>query len=202
MLHPPPPLPRVVPVFTPHNTGPSVRCTVWNLKLIVLKYFSLPFTLFEPCGAVFNMNSKVHLRRNSGKDFQPLCLGYSSLLFLCSSVSCCRRCFRCAKRCSLCSAISCWHLLLRCSGWISSRRSRSRGISVENLTRRGIAATCMLCCCYVSFVWKIARDSPIVNTVSQTMSKYISFSWIKHENAPWLSAAKSLLPGNAKCSMT
>ena len=98
----------VVPVFTPHTTGLCVRCTVWNLKLIVLKYFSPPFTLFEPCGAVFNMNSKVHLRKNSGKDFQPLCLGYSSLLFLCSSVCCCRRCFRCAKWCSLCSAISCW----------------------------------------------------------------------------------------------
>ena len=132
----------VVPVFTPHTTGLCVRCTVWNLKLIVLKYFSPPFTLFEPCGAVFNMNSKVHLRKNSGKDFQPLCLGYSSLLFLCSSVSCCRRCFRCAKRCSLYSAISCWRLLFRCSRWISSRCSRSRGISVDNLTRRGIAATC------------------------------------------------------------
>ena len=59
-----------------------------------------------------------------------------------------------------------------------------------------------LCCCCVSFVWEIARDSPIVNTVSQTMNKHISFSWIKHENAPWLSAAKSMLPGNAKCSMT
>ena len=49
----------------------------------MLKYFSLPFTLFEPCGAVINMNSKVHLRRNSGKDFQPLCLdipvSYSSV---------------------------------------------------------------------------------------------------------------------------
>ena len=29
-------------------------------KLIVLKYFSLPFTLFEPYGAVFIMNSKIH----------------------------------------------------------------------------------------------------------------------------------------------
>ena len=26
--------------------------------------------------------------------------------------------------------------------------------------------------------------------------------WIIHENAPWSSAAKSMLPGNAKCSMT
>ena len=88
------------------------------------------------------MNSKVHLRQNSGKDFQPLCLGHSNLLFLCSSVSCCRRCLRWAKRCSFCSANSCWRLLLRCSHWISSRCSRSREISVENVTRRGTAATC------------------------------------------------------------
>ena len=27
-----------------------------------------------------------------------------------SSVSCCRRCLRCAKRCSFCSAVSCWRL--------------------------------------------------------------------------------------------
>ena len=134
--------PWVVPVFMPHTTGTCVRCTIWNLILIVLKYFSLRFSLFEPCRAVFNMNSKVHLRKNSGKDFQPLCHGYSNLLFLCSSVSCCRRCLRCAKRCSLRSAISCWRLLLRCSRSILSRRSRSSGISVENLTRRGIAATC------------------------------------------------------------
>ena len=33
----------------------------------------------------------------------------------------------------------------------------------------------LLCCC-VSFVWDIARDSSIVNTVSQTMNKHISFS--------------------------
>ena len=62
----------------------------------------------------------------------------------CSSVSCCRRCLRCAKRCSFCSSVSCWRLLLRCSRWIWSRR----------------------------------------------------------QNAPWSSAAKSMLPGNAKCSMT
>ena len=30
-----------------------------------LVYLSLPFTLFEPCGAVFIMNSKIHVRRNS-----------------------------------------------------------------------------------------------------------------------------------------
>ena len=33
------------------------------LKFKVLKYFSLLFTLFEPCGAVLIMNSKIHLRK-------------------------------------------------------------------------------------------------------------------------------------------
>ena len=51
----------------------------------------------------------------------------------CSSVSGCRCCLRCAKRCSLCSAVSCWHLLLRYSRWIWSRRSRSRGFSFHKL---------------------------------------------------------------------
>ena len=50
----------------------------------------------------------------------------------CSSVSCCRRCLRCAKRCSFCSVVSCRRLLHR-SRWIWSRRSRPRGVSVENL---------------------------------------------------------------------
>ena len=88
----------------------------------------------------------------------------------CSSVSCCRRCLRCAKRCSFCSAVSCWLFLLRCSRWIWSRRSHSRGVSVENLPGRGFGATCCAC---VSFAWEIVRDSPIVNFDSQTMNKHI-----------------------------
>ena len=43
----------------------------------------------------------------------------------------------------------------------------------------------------MSFAWEIVRDSPMVNLDSQTMN-----------NAPWSSAANSMLPGNAKCSMT
>ena len=38
-----------------------------SLKLKVMKYFSLPFTLFGPYGAVFMINSKIHLRKNSSK---------------------------------------------------------------------------------------------------------------------------------------
>ena len=44
------------------------------------------------------------------------------------------------------------------------------------------------CCTCVSFAWGIVRDSPTVNFDSQTMT--------------WSSVAKSMLPGNAKCSMT
>ena len=38
-------------------------------KLIALKYLSLLFTLFEPYGAVFIMNSKMHLRKNSSNEY-------------------------------------------------------------------------------------------------------------------------------------
>ena len=89
-----------------------------------------------------------------------------------SSISCCRRCLRCLKRertrkwCSFCSAVSCWRLLLRCSRWIWSWRSRSRGVSLENLPGRGFGATCCAC---VSFAWEIVRDSPMVNSVSRAL---------------------------------
>ena len=48
----------------------------FHLKLIVLKYFSLPFTLFEPCGAVFIMNSKIHLTKNSLNKYFKAILHY------------------------------------------------------------------------------------------------------------------------------
>ena len=53
----------------PLTTGPYDHCTDNSSKLIVLKYFSLPFTLFEPYGAVFIMNSKIHLRKNSSNEY-------------------------------------------------------------------------------------------------------------------------------------
>ena len=77
----------------------------------------------------------------------------------------------------------------------------SRGVSVENLPWQGFAGTCCACSS-VSFGWEIVRDSPMLNIVSQTMNQHNILSWIIHENTPWSSAAKSMLPGNAKCSMT
>ena len=32
-------------------------------------FLSLPFTLFEPYGAVFIMNSKIHLEKNSSNEY-------------------------------------------------------------------------------------------------------------------------------------
>ena len=58
---------------------------------------------------------------------------------------------------------------------------------MENLPRRRFGVTCCAC---VSFAWEIVRDSPMVNFDSQTI------------NTPWSSAAKSMLPRNAKYSMT
>ena len=57
---------------------------------------------------------------------------------------------------------------------------------MEILPGRGFGASCCAC---VSFAWEIVRDSPMVNFDSQTMNKHIK-------------AAKSMLPGNAKCCMT
>ena len=51
------------------TTGPWDHCTDNSSKLIVLKYFSLPFTMFEPYGAVFIMNSKIHSRKNSSNEY-------------------------------------------------------------------------------------------------------------------------------------
>ena len=51
----------------PQTTRPCGHCAMCGVKCgeIPLKYFSLPFKLFEPCGTVFIMNSKTHLRKNS-----------------------------------------------------------------------------------------------------------------------------------------
>ena len=40
-----------------------------TFALKALKYFSLPFTLFEFCGGVFIMNSNIHLRKNSLNEY-------------------------------------------------------------------------------------------------------------------------------------
>ena len=45
----------------PLTTGPCDQ--------IVLKHFSLPFTMFESYGAVFIMNPKIHLRKNSSNEY-------------------------------------------------------------------------------------------------------------------------------------
>ena len=51
------------------TTGPCDHYAYYVRKLINLKFFSLPFTPFAPYGAVFIMNSKIHLRKNSSNEY-------------------------------------------------------------------------------------------------------------------------------------
>ena len=61
------PLAKKVRLLTTHVTYDSCdlcdRCTSLLLKLIVLKYLSLPFRRFEPYGTVFIMNSKIQFEK-------------------------------------------------------------------------------------------------------------------------------------------
>ena len=45
------------------TTGQCFPWTMNNRKLTDIKHFFLPFMLFEACGAVFIMNSKINLRK-------------------------------------------------------------------------------------------------------------------------------------------
>ena len=122
------PAPRLPPSPNgrPYGTGPSDYCRDYHGKLMVQKYFSLPFTPFEPCGAVFIMNSKIHLRKNSLNEYFkaiPHSLRVYSL-----------------------------------SGFTTAV------LSVSNLSRQGIPATCRVGhCCVCSpllFASERLRDSP------------------------------------------
>ena len=57
-----------VKIVRPLTTGPCDRCADSARKLIVSSSLSLLFTLFEPYGTVFIMNSKIHLRKNSSNE--------------------------------------------------------------------------------------------------------------------------------------
>ena len=67
----------------------------------------------------------------------------------------------------------------------SSRRSRSGGVSVENLPGWGFGATCCAC---VSFAWEIDHDSPIVNRVRTHLeSPWKSLKFKIKSSRPWKS---------------
>ena len=57
-----------------HGTMRQIHSSI--LKVNSLKYFSLPFTLLEPFGAVIIMNSKVHLTKNSLNEYFKTFLHY------------------------------------------------------------------------------------------------------------------------------
>ena len=95
---------------------------------------------------------------------------------------CWRRCLRYAKRCSLCFAFVFFDPLAMNFGRRSPEEFQWKIFAGEDF--QPLVVLAFLC----QFAWEIARDSPIVNVVSQTIEKH--------------RAAKSILPGNKKCFMT
>ena len=85
----------------------------------------------------------------------------------------------------LCSDVCRYRLVFRCSRWLRFQVGAlaPEDFSVSNLPLRGFTAGCWIqrsCVCFsVPFASEIAWDSPIVNTVSQTINEQVSSSWIR-----------------------
>jgi len=43
------------------TTGPCGQCTIYYMKLMILKYFSLPFTLFEPNVELYLSQTQIYI---------------------------------------------------------------------------------------------------------------------------------------------
>ena len=110
---------------------------------LLLKYLSLPFTLFEPYGAVFIMNSKIHLRKNSSNEY------FKTISHYLRSIN---------------------GLVLLFAAFAEVQVTV---LSVLNLPRQGFPATCPIGhCCVCSpllFASEILCDSPAYN--KQRMNK-------------------------------
>ena len=136
------------------TTRPCDHYTDRDVKFIVLKYFSLPFTLFEPCGAVFMMNSKIHFRKNSSNKYFKAILHYFHVLFTLGLYN----------GCSMNALIF---------FFVALAEVQVAALSVLNLPRQGFLATCRIGhCCVCSpllFASEILCDSPAYS--KQKMNK-------------------------------
>ena len=55
---------------------PTLALKTNTVKLLQFKHFSLPYVLFEACGAVFIMNAKIHLTKISLNEYFKVILHY------------------------------------------------------------------------------------------------------------------------------
>ena len=128
------------------------RCEIYSLE--VINYFSLPFTLFEPCGAVFMMNSKIHFRKNSSNKYFKAILHYFHVLFTLGLYN----------GCSMNALIF---------FFVALAEVQVAVLSVLNLPRQGFLATCRIGhCCVCSpllFASEILCNSPACS--KQKMNK-------------------------------
>ena len=141
-------------IVLPLTSGPRDRYSLCFSKLIILKYLSLPFTLFEPYGAVFIMNSKIHLRKNSSNEYFKTISHYLRVY-----------------------SLSCFTVGRSINGLVfffaAFAEVQVTVLSVLNLPRQGFPATCPVGHCCVCnprlFASEIFCDLPTYN--KQRMNK-------------------------------
>ena len=142
--------------YTPQLPPATTKYGFWSLDHATTSplNFSLPFTLFEPCGAVFMMNSKIHFRKNSSNKYFKAILYYFHVLFTLGLYN----------GCSMNALIF---------FFVALAEVQVVALSVLNLPRQGFLATCRIGhCCVCSpllFASEILCDSPTYN--KQRMNK-------------------------------
>ena len=107
------------PDFEKEKKKEQIRCGAFRPKIIILRAVIQRWNFAD-----FDLyiGGETRKLRNLGfRQCKTIIMPLIPISY--SSVSCCRRCLRCAQRCSFCSEVSCWLLLLRCSRWIWSRHS-------------------------------------------------------------------------------
>ena len=153
----------------PLTSGPCDR-TPFFFKINNLKYLSLPSTLFEPYGAVFIVNSKIHLRKNSSNEYFKTISHYLRVYSL--------------------SGFTVGRSINGLVFFAAFAEVQVTVLSVLNLPRQGFPATCPVRHCCVCnprlFASEIVCDLPTYNKRRMNkMSPSLCTCCLETQNARW-----------------
>ena len=155
------------------TTGQCFPWTMNNRKLTDIKHFFLPFMLFEACGAVFIMNSKINLRKLAWGSISVISHHFPVYSLSGSTTN---RCMRPSF-----SSLLSLKFFSRSFGVKSSTARISSHFSTQG--HYWFAARC--------YLGEILHDSPTVNIISPRMNKI----------SP-VDGKPVVLPGNPKWTVT